>query len=123
MSFKALSGLSALLLLVLAQGCGTTQYGGGYGGPTGGAVRNGVAVLGVINQPGVSSTLSEASLNNMMHDTIRESGKFASLSADKVNQVIGDERYLGLVKSYAANGAVAPEDVQLLMAWPDRREY
>ncbi|MEE9336383.1 MAG: hypothetical protein V3U65_20035 [Granulosicoccaceae bacterium] len=104
-------GLAALLLLTLLQGCSTTPN-----ARQGAVARNGVAVLGVVTQSGVNGTMSEASLNGMMHDIVRETGRFSSLAAHKVSKVVGGDRYTAIMESYAETGSLQPEDIQLLMA-------
>ena len=104
-------GIAALLLLMLLQGCSTNPN-----ARQAAVARNGVAVLGVVTQTGVNGTMSQASLNGMMHDTVRETGRFSSLAAHKVRKVIGGDRYTTMMKSYAKTGSLQPEDIQLLMA-------
>ncbi len=103
--------IAALLLMTLIQGCSTKPS-----SRQAAVARNGVAVLGVVTQSGVNGTMSEASLNNMMHDTVRETGRFSSLAAHKVSKVIGGDRYTKMMKAYAETGTLRPEDIQLLMA-------
>lgn len=104
-------GWVALLVLALLQGCSTAPS-----TREGGVVRNGVAILGVVTQPGINGSMSEAALNNMLHDIVRETGRFSSLAAHKVSKVVGGEKYRAMMKSYAESGTLLPEDIQLLMA-------
>ena len=103
--------MAVLLLLTLIQGCSSTPN-----ARKGAVARNGVAVLGVVTQSGVNGTMSEAALNSMMHDTVRETGRFSSLAAHKVSKVIGGDRYTTMMEGYAETGRLQSEDIQLLMA-------
>jgi hypothetical protein len=78
--------------------------------------RNGVALLGVTSHPTVSSAMSEIAMSNMLQDIVQDTGRFSSLGAYKVSQLVGQKRYRKMLDTYGETGVVASEDVQILMA-------
>lgn len=60
--------------------------------------------------------MSETAMSNMLQDVIRETGRFSTLGAYKVSKVVGQKQHNIMLDTYAETGALASEDVQILMA-------
>ncbi len=79
-------------------------------------VRNGIAVLGVTVRPELDISVNRSHLALEFSDLLRETGRFATLPAQQISNVIGAKNYGELMGRFAANGQLHEEDIQLLAA-------